>query len=598
MANAFQVFRDRSGPYEAIPVGPAWMALPLPWLWAAQGRLWFRALFLVAFDLLVVALAPSLMATQGVALALVLAVPRVITWLAGHGWRAADLEDRGFEYLGEIVASGRKDAVAQVARREGVIPSELRHRPTASAFAFPPKGFQPIWSVARLTVYAAFRYRLVLVLIAMVVGTVVVLPTIIKHDETAQGFTQILLTYTLGITSALLSLVTLWLACGTLARDVDECQMQVVATKPIPRWQIWLGKWMGIMLLNGMLLSVAGGAVYLLMQWRATQLPAEVQQSLRSNILTARASLKEPPPDIEAEVDKLIRDRLPELQSRGVNIEAFRAQARENIKSRQQVVPPNHFRRYRFDFSDKREALQGKPVFARLKFYTPEFGAKRPYDLEVTAGPEDSAARIGAYRSLAAEASHEIELLSPPLDAQGMLIIDVANRSDVPLMLPFDEGFEMLYAEGGFGLNYVRALLVVACWLGLLAAIGLAAASFLSFPVAAFLATTVLLLGLSTGTMKSVVEDRTVLGMDHDSNERLYPMFDAVMVPVFEVVLNGVNLVQQFSPISSVSTGRSITWADLGSAFALVIVVFGGCFAAVGIIAFTRRELATAQSNH
>ncbi len=598
MARAFQVFRDRSGPYEAVPVGLAWSALPLPWVWAVQARLWFRALFLLAADLLVLALAPSLAATQSVALGLVLLVPRLIALVAGNGWRASGLEDRGFAYLGEMVAAGRQDAVAQVARRDGVIPSELRHRPAASGFAFPPKEAQPLWAVARLTLRAAFRYKLVLVLIALVVGTVVVLPAIIKHDETAQGFTQILLTYTLGITTALLSLVTLWLACGTLARDIDECQMQVVATKPIPRWQVWLGKWLGIMVLNAMLLGVAGGAVYLLMQWRATQLSPEAQQALRSNILTARASLKEPPPDIDAEVEKVIRDRLPELQSRGVNLEAFRMQAREGIKSRQQVVPPNHFRRYRFDFRDKREALLGKSVFARVKFYTPEFGAKRPYELEFNAGPDTSAARVAAYRSLAAEASHEIELPSPPLDPEGYLIVDVANRSDTPLMLPFDEGFELLYAEGGFGLNYVRAMLVVACWLGLLAAIGLAAASFLSFPVAAFLATTVLLLGLSTGTMKSVVEDRTVLGMDHDSNERLYPVVDALMVPVFEVVLRGVNLVQQFSPITSVSTGRSITWFDLARAFGLVIVLFGGAFALVGIIAFTRRELATAQSHH
>jgi hypothetical protein len=63
--------------------------------------------------------------------------------------------------------------------------------------------------------------------------------------ERRAGFTQILLTYTLSVITALLGLSTLWLACGTLARDIEECQMQVVATKPIARWQIWLGKWAG-----------------------------------------------------------------------------------------------------------------------------------------------------------------------------------------------------------------------------------------------------------------------------------------------------------------------------------------------------------------
>ena len=203
-----------------------------------------------------------------------------------------------------------------------------------------------------------------------------------------------------------------------------------------------------------------------------------------------------------------------------------------------------------------------------------------------------------AARSLAAETIHEIELGPAVLDAEGWLIIDIANRSGVPLLIPLEDGFELLYPEGGFGLNYVRAVMVIACWLGLLAAIGLAAASFLTFPVAAFLATTVLILGLSTGTLKSVVEDRTVMGFEHDTNVPLHPAIDAVMVPVFEVLLNAINVVQQFSPIDAVSSGRSISWFDVARSGFLVIGLFGGAFAALGITTFTRRELATAQSHH
>ncbi len=598
MARSYQIFRERSGTFRAVPTGAAWMALPLPWLWAFSQRLWGRGLLMLAVDALLAALVPSLGATQAVALGLGFLVPRLIALARGWEWVAGFREDRGDEYLGRILGRGASDAVSQVARRDGVIPDELRPRAGASGFAFPPRSLQQFWAVSRLTVGAAFRYRLVLVLIALLVGAVVVLPTIIKHDETAQGFTQILLTYTLGVTTAILSLVTLWLACGTLARDVDECQMQMVASKPIPRWQIWLGKWFGIMLLNGMLLGVAGGAAYLLMQWRATQLPPPLQQSLRNNVLTARAAVREPARDLNREVEALIRERLPELQSKEVNLEEFRRQALEMIKAKQTLVPPDHLRRFRLDFKQVADRVRGQSVFLRLKFHTLELSPKRPYQFEIAAGPPESAQRRVVFPSLAAETQHEIEVGSVPLDADGMLIVDIANRSDSPIIIPFEDGFEVLYREGGFGLNYVRALLVIACGLGLLAAIGLSAASFLSFPVAAFLATTVLILGLSTGTLKSVVEDRTVMGFEHESNRQLYPLVDALMVPVFQLLLNAVNLVQQFSPIDAVSSGRSITWMDLSRAFVLVVLVLGGAFAAVGIVAFTRRELATAQSNH
>lgn len=593
----YQIFRERSGRFEAIGSGLAWLAFPLPWLWAARARLWLRAAGFLVLDGILLALAPALIAQQPVALALLALIPRVVALVRGAEWRAKALEDRELEYLGDLVAGSRSDAISQVTRRDGVIPGELRPRAGGLAWTFPPRSWQRTWAVARLTVRAAFRYRLVVVLSVLLLGAVVVLPMVIKHDGTAQGFTQILLTYTLGITAALLSLVTLWLACGTLARDVDECQMQMVVTKPVARWQVWLGKWIGIMLVDGLLLGVASGAVFLLMQWRATQLPPEVQEALRSKVLTARAAVREPMPDLENRVDELIRQRLPELQAQGVNLREFRVQAREILKSREQVIPPDHYKPFRLDFRRDRNALEGRPIFVRLKFHTPNLGPKRPYEIEVIAGPPESPQRVGAFRRLAAEAAHEIELRDAVLDPEGYLIVEVANRSDTALIFPLEDGFEVLYPEGGFGLNFVRAVLVIACWLGLLAAIGLAAASFLSFPVAAFLATTVLVLGLSTGTLRTVVEDRTVLGFEHDTNIPLYPAIDAVMVPVFEVILDTVNIVRQFSPIDAVSSGRSITWGDLARAVLVVDLVLGGLFAAVGMITFTRRELATAQAN-
>src|SRR5258705_8077676 len=139
---------------------------------------------------------------------------------------------------------------------------------------------QRLLAIAWLTWKAAFRFRLFLVLVVLLLAAVVGLPLLLKDDGTARGFTQILLTYSLSSITALLGLSTLWLACGTLARDIEECQMQMVAVKPIPRWQIWLGKWLGIMFLNAALLAISGASVYALLQWRAAKLPATEQTVL------------------------------------------------------------------------------------------------------------------------------------------------------------------------------------------------------------------------------------------------------------------------------------------------------------------------------
>ena len=97
---------------------------------------------------------------------------------------------------------------------------------------------QRLLAITGLTWKAAFRFRLFLVIAVLLLTSVVALPILIKDDGTARGFTQILLTYTLTTITALLGLSTLWLSCGTLARDIEECQMQMVAVKPVARWQI------------------------------------------------------------------------------------------------------------------------------------------------------------------------------------------------------------------------------------------------------------------------------------------------------------------------------------------------------------------------
>src|SRR5215468_5272199 len=194
---------------------------------------------------------------------------------------------------------------------------------------------QRIAAVMGLTWKAAFRFRLFIVVAVLLLAAVIGLPLLLKDDGTARGFTQILLTYTLGTISALLGLSTLWLSCGTLARDIEECQMQVVAVKPIPRWQIWLGKWLGIMALNVLLLALSGASIYGLLQWRASRLTPEQQKILRSEVLVARGSVK--PQSVEKEIDdatdKALQERLQSTRVERADLTEVRRQMREQVKA-------------------------------------------------------------------------------------------------------------------------------------------------------------------------------------------------------------------------------------------------------------------------
>jgi hypothetical protein len=439
------------------------------------------------------------------------------------------------------------------------------------------------------------------VIAVLLLAAVVGLPVLIKDDGTARGFTQILLTYTLSVITALLGLSTLWLSCGTLARDIEECQIQVVATKPIARWQIWLGKWLGIMSLNAVLLALSGGFVYGLLQWRAGRLPAAEQTVLREQVLVARGSAREPVDNaaIEAETERILQGRLKSSPVEKVDVPEVRRQIREQVRSDFQLVPPGYSRAWQIDLGFAKNSLKGKPLQLRVKFNSAQKSASGTFLALWQVGVPGKTRfwQTPVPMSLAPDTFHEFQIPPDLFDAKGVLTILFVNPNDTSLLFPLGEGMEVLYPEGGFALNYVRGLGIIFCWMAALAALGLTAASFLTFPVAAFFSLAVVAMVLSSSTLAEAVAAGTVASGNGETGEMGHTPMDVVLIPVFKGLLTTFNLVRNFSPVDSLSSGRSIPWTVLGLAFGQIVLLLGGIIGGIGIILFNRRELATAQGN-
>ena len=457
---------------------------------------------------------------------------------------------------------------------------------------------QRILTIAWLTWKAALRFKFFLVMAALLLLAVVGLPLVIRDDGTAQGFTQIILTYTLSVITALLGLSTLWLACGTLAHDIEECQIQMVVTKPIARWQIWLGKWLGIVGLNAVLLALSGGCVFGLLQWRATQLPEREQKILREQILVARGSAKEAfnPAEIETDTDQVLKKRLQSSPVDKADLHEVRRQIREQVKASLQLVPPSYQRIWQVDLGFARNYLRGKPLQLRVKFNSAQRSPTGTFGAYWQVGvPEKTRFWRSEPMSLAPDTFHEFQIPADLFDAQGRLSITFMNPNPVALLFPLDEGVEVLYPEGGFALNFGRGLAIIFCWMALLTALGLMAASFLSFPVATFFALSMLLLALSSGMLAESVDSGSVAAGNEETGQAGHSGADFFLIPAFKGVLAVISLVKSISPIEALSTGRSITWGSLVAAFVQVVLLVGGFFAVAGIYGFSRRELAKAQ---
>ncbi len=452
-----------------------------------------------------------------------------------------------------------------------------------------------ILAITFLTLRAAFRFRVVFVMTLLLIGGVVVLPLIIKDDGTARGFTQIILTYTLALTTALLGFSTLWLSCGILAREIEEAQMQMVTVKPIGRWQIWLGKWFGILVLNGAMLAITGAVIFGLMQVKARKLTAKEQEVLHNEVFVARKVAREEVPDYEGMASKYVRENvaknpLPE----GLNLEQVQTIVREQIKSRYQLVGPGQRRMWEIYVGLPSE-LKDRPMTIRARFDPPVPDMNERFMTYWEFGDLQTKNQFKTNFIAPAEAYFEFPIPANLVNEKGELHIRFDNLTDKALLFQ-DTGMEVMYRIGGFGGNFARGLGVIFCWLALLAALGLAGATFLSFPVAAFCSIGVLILAMSTGTLEQIVAEGGIIQINPNTGQVDDPgIVNRIAVPMAHGLLSALNLARNFSPIDSLSSGRAITWLELMRAFLQICVLLCGMLAAIGIAIFTRRELATAQ---
>jgi len=114
-----------------------------------------------------------------------------------------------------------------------------------------------------------------------------------------------------------------------------------------------------------------------------------------------------------------------------------------------------------------------------------------------------------------------------------------------------------------------------------MAALGLMARASL-LPVAAFFLARDAGGGPVHGTLADAIESGSVAAATRRPGRPGIPAGHRPH-PRFKAVLSVVRLVGNFSPIDSLSTGRSINWTELGEAFAQIVLLVGGIFAVAGI---------------
>ena len=459
-------------------------------------------------------------------------------------------------------------------------------------------------AIARLTMKGAFRVKAFIMLLGFLLVTVVVLPLTVKGDGTVRGHVQVLLSYSLGISCAILSLATMWLSCDTLCRDVDDYHIQLVATKPIPRWQIWLGKWLGIMALNALLLGIVGLVVYGLLLWttRPGQLTKLERQELVNEVLVARTQVTPNMPDVSAEVEKQYQERKTKGDIPGdLSVSEFREQLEHNLLTKRYTAPNMGTVRWVFK-GITLDRKSSAPLYLRFKHFTSVRPPKEQVWGQWRIGEPGSPNLHVEQVAFRPDSFHEISAPASALSADGTLTVEYSNIDQflTTVVFPLEDGMEVLYRVGSFGGNYLRSLLLLFIPLGLLAAIALCAGSFLTFPVAVFVCMSYLYLVLLSGPLEGVVQQsRIIQKHSHGETQQKYTKLADTMDSVVRYLIRGglylTSSVRSHNPVGDLVVGRVVGWAEVAKVCLSVLCLQGGLFALLGMGLLTRRELAALQ---
>ena len=173
------------------------------------------------------------------------------------------------------------------------------------------------------------------------------------------------------------------------------------------------------------------------------------------------------------------------------------------------------------------------------------------------------------------------------LSGDGLLQVEVFNFPENPQTFVFPpDGLELLYPAGGYELNFTRICTVLFIKLGFIAAVAIAMATFVSFPVAVVVSLCVLFATESAGYMAQSLESFATTTPEGNvlPAQVLAKGVTQVVVWVFGIYIG-------LRPIESLSDGRLVGWGDLVQTIG-AIGIWTLVVLAFGVIMFRRRELA------
>jgi hypothetical protein len=451
-----------------------------------------------------------------------------------------------------------------------------------------------IAAIARLTFWEGIRMRIVLVFIVVLVFVVLRLPFALRGDETLSGRLQTFLSYSLSALGMFMGLATVFLSCATLTKDIEQRSLHLVVTKPVSRFQILIGKWLGVNALNVMMVILSGLVIYGFAVFIKTRPEQFMRDRLKLNdtVWTARAAAAPTAPDFLGEARRYVEELAAQGRELGKDQEALIQQRAQEMREEWKRVPPRDNRVYLFEGLSPPESSE--TVYqVRFKALSVPVGVNEQLRIRwVVLDPETGAPLAARETDERSSVLHQF-LVRASVVKDGAAAIAVVNppvNSRETIYFEGDHALEILYKVGSFEMNFAKSLLLILFRLAFLSAVGLFFSTFVSFPVACFCVLTILMfcLGMpwwleSIGANLEVVDPRV------DPYGIFGPVVRFFLVPILKVLLPNF---LTYDGVGQLIDGYAISAGLIWRSAAHTLIYGAALLALPGWLVFRNREIA------
>ncbi len=467
-------------------------------------------------------------------------------------------------------------------------------------------------AIIALTFRNAVRSHIFQLLLALLLVCVTVIPFSISVGK-LDDLIRVSLLYSLWSVSIILSLSSLWLGCYVMSKDIDSYQIHMVVSKPVSRITLWLGKWVGINLINVVLLLVAGSVVYGMVMYRFNaaekeglganrQLEREMVEAerkrIRTQVLVGRRSYMPEQPDPEELAKTIVQSKVAELSKEGkAPTDAEISQMYEEIKKQIDKMPIEvAFGKFHtWVYKNLPTELNDVNLIVRFRPYLGKVASEDQRESTMWWAVQDpslvqSSGEDGSFLAISMAPEpyftgdfHEKTLPQNIIAEDGTVKLRVFNADSQEGKLFFQtaDGPKLLVPVCSFEANFIRAMLVMVLQLMLLSGVACAFGGFLTMPTAIFMVASYLAFG--------------ALGMVlTDSEFFVASAWDQVGQTLAQILLWIVIPLQKFDVTDLLSTGELIEYSYIGELFVNYFLLRGVPLFLLGMFFYWRREMGSA----